>query len=118
MAIILLAVTQDELVGDSLFHHLTPPSRLLVRQYLPKLRKGGRCQEREVCLQSRAGTPIPAIVSITPIQNGRGHLAGLRWLLRDIIERRWAEAALSRTNDELEELPDSPMGFAQSAMRR
>ena len=104
MAAILLALTQDELVGDSLLRHLALESRPLVRTYLTRLRQGGQCREREICLQSHAGTAIPAIVSITPIRDGRGHLLGLRWLLRDIIERRWAQAALSRTNDELEQL--------------
>jgi len=55
----------------------------------------------EVSLQPRRCT-FDAALTVTAIRNGEGKLLALRWLLRDITDRKRAELALQQLNANLE----------------
>lgn len=50
-----------------------------------------RTQEWEVRLQPRHGTAFDAALTVTPVYDRTGRLTGLRWLMRDITERKRME---------------------------
>jgi two-component sensor histidine kinase len=70
---------------------------------LSQLRQGERVQEWEICMQPREGPGFPALISATPEHNTQRRVIGMRWLLRDISERKRAEEMLRRAHDDLEQ---------------
>jgi PAS domain S-box-containing protein len=51
----------------------------------------------------RDGTAFPVEYISTPMRDEQGNLVGAVVVFRDITQRRWAEAILQRTNEELEQ---------------
>ncbi|HEY9651840.1 MAG TPA: ATP-binding protein, partial [Coleofasciculaceae cyanobacterium] len=58
---------------------------------LAQLRQVERAQEWEVRLQPHQSKPFDAALTVTPVNDPIGRLVGLRWLLRDITERKRME---------------------------
>jgi diguanylate cyclase (GGDEF)-like protein/PAS domain S-box-containing protein len=53
---------------------------------------------KEMSLRRRDGQVFPALLDVTPIREGN-RLTGLRWLVRDITERKKAEDALRESEE-------------------
>lgn len=70
---------------------------------LVRFRRGARDQTGhvEMALQPRGSEPIPCLVTINAIMANDGSAEGLRWLLRDITERKQAEQKLSQSEQRL-----------------
>ncbi|HEY9603048.1 MAG TPA: ATP-binding protein [Allocoleopsis sp.] len=61
------------------------------RFQLAQLSQTDRVQEWEVRLQPRQGKPFDAALSVSPVRDSEGESIALRWLLRDITERKRME---------------------------
>lgn len=94
----LLNIAPQFLVGKPLVNFVTPQERQVFRTKLNQLCQVNRVQEWEVCLQPRVprGTlaPLDASMTVSAIRNREGKLVALRWLLRDVTERKKAQERL------------------------
>lgn len=101
-AMALLNARQTDLFGKPLLLFIVGDEHRGFETQLLRLRDGKEAREWEVRVQPRGGTPFPAVCSIAPIREAQGEVVGLRWLLRDMTERKWSVAALRHLNDRLE----------------
>jgi PAS domain S-box-containing protein len=90
----LLSVPQDFLVGKPLVGFVTDKDRTPFHVQLTRLTGLQRFEDWEVYLQPREGKPFPAAITTSIIHNQVRKPVGLRWLIRDITERKQAEEAL------------------------
>jgi PAS domain S-box-containing protein len=98
-----LKIRRDFLIGKPLKVFIREEvSRSFLTQ-LSQLRQGERVQEWEARVQPREGPGFPAVFSIAPAHDAQERLIGMRWLLRDISERKRAEETLRRAHDALEQ---------------
>ena len=64
--------------------------------------KADRVLEWEVRLRERRGVAVAAEVRVAPVRDRDGNVTSLRWLMRDITERRRTEEEIRRLNADLE----------------
>jgi PAS domain S-box-containing protein len=57
----------------------------------------------ETAIQPPNGTPFPCAILVNLVQDESRGLTGLRWILRDVTERKQAEEKILRLNAELEQ---------------
>jgi PAS domain S-box-containing protein len=88
----LLCVPQRFLIGKPLGLFVTRDGCHAFQSALTRLSREDPDQEWEICLQPRGGDPIDAALKVATVRDGRGRLLGLRWLLRDMTERKRVEA--------------------------
>lgn len=84
----LLGASQDYLVGKPLVPFIAEADRQIFYARLTKLEQ---IQDWEVYLKPHKGKPFPAALSMTCDRDPQGQQVGLRWLLRDIRDRKYAE---------------------------
>lgn len=89
----LLGVPQSRLVGKPLAVFIAASDRETFRVRLNRLQA---VQNWEVCLHPRNRSPFYAILAMTCMKNHQGQPIGLRWLLRDISERKQAERQIQQ----------------------
>jgi signal transduction histidine kinase len=91
------------LLGKPLRLFVPRPEWRLFGSQLTRLLQHDGVQEWEMALRPRRGVPFPAALAVTPVRPSSGSTpTGLRWLLRDITERKRAEEALKQSHDLLE----------------
>ena len=100
----LLGVRQDFIVGKPLATFVAQGDRRAFRTRLTQLRDEARVQAWEVRLQPKDCPPIDAAITVAAVRDPSGKLASLRWLIRDITDRKQVEEELGRYRDQLEEL--------------
>ncbi len=100
----LLGVQQDFIVGKPLAAFVAGGDRRAFRTRLTQFRDEERVQAWEVRLQPKDCSPIHAAITVAAECAPSGKLAGLRWLVRDITDRKQAEEELGRYRDQLEDL--------------
>lgn len=98
----LLGVPQARLPGKPLRVFVPRPEWKLFRTQLTRFLQHGGVQEWEMHLLPRHGEPFPAALVVAPVRRTQASAAGLRWLLRDISERKRAEEALKQSHELLE----------------
>nr|WP_238360918.1 ATP-binding protein [Iningainema tapete] len=104
----LLNISLQFLVGKPLLSFVASSERTAFQNKLDQMHHMERIQEWEVLLCPRQGEPIDAALSVTNVRSRSGNSIALRWLLRDITERKQAESAnrkaqlLEATNQALE----------------
>jgi PAS domain S-box-containing protein len=91
VAAALLSVPQQYLIGKPLLIFIAQEERQAFQARLSHLQS---VRDWEVYLQPRDGTPFPVAIAMTLIHSSQGQPANLHWLLRDISDRKRAEAAL------------------------
>lgn len=87
-AAILLQVRQDRLAGKPVVLFVAQEDCKRLASLLAKVAKRERVQEREVRLAPREGKPFLASVTLAAVRDAQGELTGLRWLIRDVSERK------------------------------
>lgn len=102
----LLTLEQDHLVGMSLVTFVAEEDRNTFHAELARLAKVRRVRDWEVWLQPRGGAPFPAAITVAATRTPQGSVVGLRWLLRDITERKQAEELLRSAKVSVENLID------------
>ena len=91
----LLGVRQDFLVGKPLVVFVASDAHRAFGAYLARLHDGqpDRVAEWQTTVQPRGGLAFPVALTTGQIRDSKGHLVGLRWLLRDSTERVRTEVA-------------------------
>ncbi|GFE70097.1 response regulator [Chroococcus sp. FPU101] len=89
----LLGVPQTRLVGKPLAVFIAASDRDTFRMRLTRLQA---VQNWEMCLHPRSRSPFYAVLAMTCMKNPQGQPVGLRWLLRDISERKNAERQIQQ----------------------
>ncbi|MBD2778463.1 ATP-binding protein [Iningainema tapete] len=84
------------LVERSLLAFVVEKERLAFETELTQPRTGDWIREWDVRLQPHNRKPIDVAVTVAAVRDGEGKLFGLRWLLRDITERKLAEVEKQR----------------------
>ena len=91
----LLRVPQEFLVGKPLAVFVAEEAREAFHKRLTQMQRDATpAQDWQVSLQSREGELFPASLTVAPVRDTTGRLTGLRWLVRDISERKEAEDVL------------------------
>lgn len=90
-ASLLLKVSQKHLIGKPLTVFVPEAQRRAFRSELNRLHQVGRLQEWVTQLQPRDAIPFDAALTVTTVSDQTGAIVGLRWLVRDISERKQLE---------------------------
>ncbi|MDV2991579.1 MAG: Sensor histidine kinase RcsC [Chroococcidiopsis sp. SAG 2025] len=100
----LLAIDQQQLIGKPLNAFVAPQEMQVFWRQLNRFAAKANhsasaqlIQTWELNLKPFRGKPFPAEVSLAAIDNGQEDLVGWRWLIRDITQRKQAEAALRQS---------------------
>ena len=101
-AVQLFEIARRFLIGKPLTNYIIDEQRKAFRTELNSLTTADRIIEIEARLQVRSGKRIDTAIKIAPISDLKGNLAGLRWLVRDITERKRAEEEIKALNTQLE----------------
>ena len=101
----MLAIAQRFLVGKLLINFIAEAERHDFRSLLNQYNQvhSELPQEIEVRLHSRDGKSFDAGLTLSPVYNNHGRIEALRWLVRDITERKQAEEKIRALNAELEQ---------------
>ncbi len=102
---VLLAIHKDSLMGRNLLN-FAREGRAELRTRMARAIGGEGRQAFEVDLLPVMAKPIHASVSIVSVGTGVEAEPSLRWMIRDISERKQAEEALRRLNREVEAARD------------
>ncbi|MEL6381933.1 MAG: ATP-binding protein [Cyanobacteria bacterium J06626_18] len=98
----------EELIGKSMhavLHHSHPDGSHYPREACPiyaAFQDGSVRRVTDEVFWRKDGTSFPVEYISTPMHDEAGQLVGAVVTFRDITQRRWAEAVLQRTNEELE----------------
>jgi PAS domain S-box-containing protein len=90
----LLNILHKFLVGKPLALFVVEDKRYLFRRQLIESHQRDRMPEWSTRLQPRHGEPFDAALSVTVVRDWKGQPTALRWLVRDISDRKRAEALL------------------------
>ena len=82
----------SSVIGKPLVVYLAAEDRKEFHLQLARLRKErGHLAERELHIVPREGTAVPVAATAAVVRGTENHVASVRWLLRDISERKRAE---------------------------
>lgn len=99
----LLGYRAEEIVGLPITL-LIPEDRLAEETLiLDTIRSGRRVAHFETVRRRKDGTPMDVSLTVSPILDSHGTIVGASKIMRDISERKCAEAELRRSNAELEQ---------------
>lgn len=99
----MLNVAQNSLPGMSLVNFIARDERRAFRDQLTRLRYVERMsQEWVVQIWPHAAAPWDAELTVGVVRDENDRPAALRWMLRDVTERKLAEERLQRAREELE----------------
>ncbi len=87
-----LAVSQSDLIDQAFVRFMHEQDYSLFYTRLHRLVLRGQKQIWEVILYSQQGNPFPAEITVVPIYDDSNAVTCLRWLVRDISERKRDEA--------------------------
>ena len=102
MAVRLFARPVAELIGQSISSLLTASEMNAYYGLLADLITGTTPPSWEVELRPREGPPFWSAITTAASRNEKGEIVDLRWLIRDVTQRKEAESALNRAALELE----------------
>jgi PAS domain S-box-containing protein len=97
----LFGYTAEEVVGKSITI-IIPPDRLGEEpQILSRLRRGERVDHFETIRMRKDGTLLNISLTISPIKNAQGKVIGASKIARNVTDRKRAEAAIQKLNEQL-----------------
>lgn len=106
-AAVLLGVSQGYLVGKPLTVFVAPEDLRAFRARLAEAAQQRPGRLWDTRLQRRDRGPFDAALSVAPVQPAPGKVSGLRWLLRDISERKQLQESLRSERDFITTILDS-----------
>jgi PAS domain S-box-containing protein len=93
----------EEMIGHPIAV-LFPPDRLSEEDViLDRIRRGERVEHFETVRRRKDGTLIDVSLTISPVRDGSGRIAGASKIARDITDKKRAEAALHDLTGQLEQ---------------
>jgi PAS domain S-box-containing protein len=98
----LLNISQEFLLGKPLLIFIDQPDRSRFHLKLDQLQQLNKLQDWQIRLRSPQRSPFDAALTVAVVRNTTGQIVSLRWLLRDISERKQVERLLENLNSELE----------------
>lgn len=98
----LLGIPDRFLIGKPLANYVSDEERKSFRAKINSIRTSDRVVEIEARMQSREGERMDAAIRVAPVRSSKGELTGLRWLVRNVTERKQAEEEIKSWNIELE----------------
>jgi formate hydrogenlyase transcriptional activator len=103
----LLAASAAELRGRPLAEFVAPEDQAAFESQVQALEANDSAavHDFEMRIRPAQGMPVPTAVSVVVARHLQEQV-GLRWLLRDITERKRAEEALQKSYDEIKQLKD------------
>jgi PAS domain S-box-containing protein len=102
----------DDLAGMHLREIYTEESYLTIRKHLRRRFSEGVSTEYEATLQTRSGQHIPVLIHASPLLEDDGRITGSLAVIKDISERKEAEARIRESEERLRGLFDaSPDGI-------
>jgi PAS domain S-box-containing protein len=103
-ATVLLNLHREFLIGKPLQVFVPEHGRRSLRQRLLTLRETTEVQEWELFLRPRQCDPVEVHARVGVIHDQFGARNGLRWLLRDVTQRRQAEREIRQWSNQFDEL--------------
>ncbi len=89
--------TRDEVIGRPVFVLYQPESRLVARRAFEQFIATGSLRNRELIMKRKDGSALPVSLSASAVRDPQGRILHSRSTLRDITERKAAEAALRKS---------------------
>lgn len=99
----LFGYTAAETVGRHIFLVVPEDRRAEENDVLARLRRGETIDHFETVRQTKDGRRVPISLTVSPIRDAQGNITGASKVARDITERTFAQEALKRAHEELEE---------------
>lgn len=99
---ILLNVSQPYLVGKPLLVFINQPDHATFHLKLDQLQQVDKLQDWQLRLRSSKRSPFDASLTVAAVRHVNGPIISLRWMLRNITERKQVERLLENLNSELE----------------
>ncbi len=101
----LFGVQRAYLAGRALSEMLLPADRAAFQKVIDRLRRGEAIRGWEARITPwGAPQPLICMFSIAPSRSALGEVVGLRWMFRDITERKRTEARIKAYQDQLRSL--------------
>ena len=97
----LLKVSQNYVIGKPIVNFVALPDRPAFRSYLTQICESTKVKELVVRIQKRDGELLDAAMTVAVARNQQGKPIGLRWLIRDITERKQVQLALLKNDGDL-----------------
>jgi PAS domain S-box-containing protein len=98
----LLHLPHGYLIGKPLAGYVARQEARFFRVQLHQLAQSDGIVTWETKMGRRGGTEFDGEITAAPVRNARGEVTSLRWVLRDISERKRAEAQIQALDAELE----------------
>ena len=109
---LLLAIHKEDLAGRNLIHFLSENGKEEFHTRIARAVSGEHQQNWEVVLQPFRKDAVWVSINIAPVYSEGSLVQSLRWMVRDITERKGIEMELRRKQTELQALFDhSPAGL-------
>jgi PAS domain S-box-containing protein len=97
----LLNVSQQSMQGKPIVNLVAFGERQMFRSYLTQLWESNKVKELIVHIQKRNGELFDAAITVGVVRTCSQEPIGLRWLVRDITERKPVELTLLKNDSEL-----------------
>ncbi len=114
----LLGISQRLLLGKPFVTFVEDDQRREYRSLLARLTQEDRVQDWNVRIKPRHGAAFEATLTVVVVHSREGSPAGLRWMLRDITERKNAEAQVRALNADLEQRVQERTAELEAALQR
>jgi PAS domain S-box-containing protein len=111
---IMFGYTESELVGQSVVC-LTPPDRAgEVDELLDRIARGKPVKNYETVRVAKDGSLLDVALTLSPMKDSEGHVAGVSTISHDIRERKQAEAEVERHMLQIQALRNIDMAITGS----
>src|SRR5882724_7739215 len=97
----ILGYEADEMIGQPITRIIPPELHQEEKQILVRLQRGERIQHYETIRLAKDGRPVDISLTVSPLFNQSGKVAGASKVARDITERKLAQQALRETTARL-----------------